>query len=51
MSKTVNYVDQYGNFQKVYASKNGKFLNHPKLGTIDVSKTGCQNILIEKISG
>jgi len=40
MSKTVNYVDQYGNFQKVYASKNGKFLNHPKLGTIDVSKTG-----------
>ena len=40
MSKTVNYVDKYGNFQKVYASKNGKFLNHPKLGTIDVSKTG-----------
>jgi len=40
MSKTVNYVDQYGKFQKVYASKNGKFLNHPKLGTIDVSKTG-----------
>jgi hypothetical protein len=40
MSKTVNYVDQYGNFQKVYASKNGKFLKHPKLGTIDVSKTG-----------
>jgi len=40
MSKTVNYVDKYGNFQKVYASKNGKSLNHPKLGTIDVSKTG-----------
>lgn len=40
MSKTVNYVDKYGNFQKVYASKNGKFINHPKLGTVDVSKTG-----------
>ena len=40
MSKTVNYVDKYGNFQKVYASKNGKYLNHPQLGTIDVTKTG-----------
>ena len=40
MSKTVNYADKYGNFHKVYASKNGKFINHPKIGTVAVSKTG-----------